>query len=99
MLWMAKWEYCVIPIDTGPKQLPGSTEPLTEPILSIAAASGWLDSQETIESIEARLQEMGALGWELISVLPDLPSVRRGKETPANPWKFHAVFKRRKSRI
>lgn len=91
---MLKWEYCVIPIDTGLRQFPGPPEPLTEPMLSIATASGWLDSQETIESIESRLQEMGAEGWELALFLPDLPVVRHGKETPANPRKYHAVFKR-----
>jgi hypothetical protein len=91
---MPKWEYCVIPIDAGPKQAPGISEPLTEPLRSIAILGGWLDSKETIESIEARLQEMGSYGWELALFLPDLPSVKRGVETPANPLKYHAVFKR-----
>ena len=91
---MPKWEYYIVPIDTGPEQYPGTTEPFKEPLLSIATLSGWLDSKETIESIGERLQEMGADGWELVAFLPDLPVVRRGEEIPANPHLYHAGFKR-----
>ena len=84
----------MVPIDAGPQQVAGLSEPLKEPMRSIAILSGWKDSKDTIESIEKNLQEMGSLGWELVSFLPDLPSTKRGIETPADPRKYHAVFKR-----
>ena len=39
---------------------------------------------------------MGAAGWELATFLPAMPMPQKWKGNEfANPWMYHAVFKRR----
>lgn len=43
--------------------------------------------------ISSVLDEWGEKGWELVSFLPAMPSTGANGEK-ADPWMFHAVFKR-----
>jgi hypothetical protein len=78
---MAKWEYSVITINTE-YEVPfdGKIE----------------DSPESRVIIEKHLTRMGAAGWELATFLPAMPMPQKWKGNEfANPWMYHAVFKRR----
>jgi hypothetical protein len=81
------WEYRVITINTEYEtaaDLVGSLKPNP--------------SKSRSEIIEWRLREMGVMGWELVSFLPALPmSSPDWEESMANPWMYHAIFKRPKT--
>ena len=81
---MPKWEYRVITINTE-----------YETAADVVAAGKPSPSKRRSEIIERRLQEMGAMGWELISFLPAAPmAIPVWEESTANPWMYHAIFKR-----
>jgi Domain of unknown function (DUF4177) len=80
---MPKWEYCVITINTE-----------YETAADVVASGKQTPSKHRSEIIERRLEEMGAMGWELISFLPAAPM--HSEESTANPWMYHAVFKRQR---
>lgn len=52
------------------------------------------DSPPSDAIIQSHLNEMGEDGWELVSFLPALPMDQNWKGVHANPWMYHAVFKR-----
>ncbi len=81
---MPKWEYHVITINTE-YEIPwkGEIE----------------DSPPSNEVIQAHLNELGEDGWELVSFLPALPTAQSWKKTIANPWMYHAIFKRREGEL
>jgi hypothetical protein len=62
MLGMAKWEYRVVTINTE-----------YETVADLVAALKPNPSKGRAGIIEWRLQEMGVLGWELVSFLPAAP--------------------------
>jgi hypothetical protein len=81
---MARWEYRVITINTE-----------YETAADLVAALKPNPSKSRGEIIERRLEEMGNLGWELISFLPAAPRASPvGEGSTENPWMYHAVFKR-----
>ena len=52
------------------------------------------DSPDSDQIIQAHLNELGEDGWELVSFLPAQPAAQNWRDAPANPWMYHAVFKR-----
>lgn len=76
---MPKWEYSVITFNTA---------------YEVPFGANITDSPESAAIIELHLNEMGREGWEIVSFLPALPMARKWKGEDANPWMYHAVFKR-----
>jgi hypothetical protein len=77
---MLVWEYSVITINTE---------------YEVPFGAKITDSPESAAIIESHLNEMGRGGWELVSFLPALPMAQKWKGVEfANPWMYHAVFKR-----
>ena len=76
---MAKWEYSVITMNTE---------------YEVPFEGDLKDSPESSAIIQSHLDEMGEQGWELVSFLPALPTAQNWKGTVANPWMYHAIFKR-----
>jgi hypothetical protein len=77
---MLRWEYCAITINTE---------------YEVPDGGKITDSPEGRVIIENRLDKMGANGWELVSFLPAEPMAQKWKGNEfANPWMYHAVFKR-----
>ncbi len=74
-----RWEYRVITINTE---------------YEVPFGGKITDSPESGTIIDSHLNEMGREGWELISFLPALPMSQNWKGTIANPWMYHAIFKR-----
>jgi hypothetical protein len=82
----AMWDYCVITINTEYETAAG-----------LVASGKSNPSKSRSEIIEWRLQEMGSMGWELVSFLPALPMASPDwEESMGNPWMYHAIFKRPK---
>lgn len=63
----------------------------------------WLsDAQEGNATVQKTLESMGNNGWELVAFFPARPADQTfmhpvgGHESmvPANPWLYHAVFKK-----
>ena len=76
---MTRWEYRVITMNTE---------------YEVPFEGHLKDSPESCEIIESHLREMGEDGWELVTFLPALPMAQNWKGTMANPWMYHAIFKR-----
>jgi hypothetical protein len=88
---MSKWEYRVITFNTEYETMPDALmrEAFTRTPLSGAAKSS--------DIIRFRLDMEGKNGWELVCLMPAHPSTSPpGFQdiSPANPWMYHAVFKR-----
>ena len=76
---MTKWDYRVITINTQ---------------YEIVGDGKLENSRPSNEIIESCLEQMGADGWELVSFLPAMPTDSKFRGEYANPWIYHAVFKR-----
>jgi hypothetical protein len=76
---VSKWEYRVITMNTE---------------YEVPLESDLKDSPESDQIIQSHLNEMGEDRWELVSFLPALPTAQNWKGTMANPWMYHAIFKR-----
>lgn len=77
---MTRWEYRVVTINTE---------------YEVPSDGKITDSPESRDIIEGHLSGMGQNGWELISFLPAMPLPRKWKgDDYANPWMYHAIFKR-----
>jgi hypothetical protein len=76
---VTKWEYRVITINTA---------------YSVKFGEDLDKSPPSDEVIRRHLKPMGEDGWELASFIPSQPAAQNWNNTPANPWMYHAVFKR-----
>jgi hypothetical protein len=85
------WEYRVITFNTEYETMPDALlrEAITGTRLSAAARS--------CDIIRFRLQMEGNDGWELVALMPAHPSTSPSDcqdISVANPWMYHAIFKR-----
>ena len=86
------WEYRVITFNTEYETM--SDAVLREAVMG--PISGPIKSNEIIRS---RLEMEGKSGWELVSLMPAHPSPSPPEcqdISVANPWIYHAIFKRPK---
>lgn len=44
--------------------------------------------------IQNALKPMGESGWELVAFLPAMPGDKGWRKESANPWIYHAIFKK-----
>lgn len=89
---MDVWQYRVITINT-------EYETAADSVLRYAHALSQGETQKSSadgdEIIQSHLEIMGREGWELVSLIPAQPTAQNWKGiSTANPWLYHAVFKR-----
>jgi hypothetical protein len=88
------WEYRVITFNTEYETMADAAlrEAITRTRLSGAAA-------KSCNIIQGRLDMEGKNGWELVALMPAYPSTSPPDcqdISVANPWMYHAIFKRPK---
>ena len=89
---MISWQYRVITFNTEYETVADAVvrEAVDDSKLTHSAA-------ESNEIIQSRLNIMGKEGWELVCLLPAQPTAQNWKGiSVANPWIYHAIFKRPK---
>jgi hypothetical protein len=86
---MTTWQYRVITFNA-------EYETVADAVLrEIVANDPKTSPVESNEIIQSRLEIMGRDGWELVSLLPAQPTAQNWRGiSAANPWMYHAVFKR-----
>jgi hypothetical protein len=85
---MSEWEYKIVKVNA-----------LQEPEILEWATGTLSDGHPALEEM---LNSMGAAGWELVAFLPAYPADQKvtnpaskfESTIPANPWIYHAVFKK-----
>ena len=88
---MTVWQYKVITFNTEYETMADAVlrETVTQTRLSKSAKS--------CEIIQFRLEMEGNNGWELVDLMPAYPSTSPPDcqdISSANPWMYHAIFKR-----
>jgi len=88
---MLRWEYRAITFNT-------EYETMADAVLREAVTGTPLSRPaKSCDIIQRRLAMEGKQGWELVSLMPAFPSTSPPDcqdISVANPWMYHAVFKR-----
>jgi hypothetical protein len=90
---MTQWQYRVITFNTEYETLADAT---TREVITGARLT---ESAKSKEIIQFRLEIEGTDGWELVALVPAHPSTSPSDcqgISVANPWMYHAIFKRPK---
>lgn len=90
---MTLWQYRVVTFNTEYETLSDAT---IREVITGNSISGPAKSKDIIQY---RLDVEGSDGWELVALLPAAPSMSPPDcqdLSMANPWMYHAIFKRPK---
>jgi len=88
---MAQWQYRVVTFNS-------EYVTMADALVS-HAVTGMDPGAKSCEIIQSRLNTEGIFGWELVSLLPAYPTISPPEcqdISVANPWMYHAIFKRPK---
>lgn len=90
---MTLWQYRVITFNAEYETMPDAL------IREVTTGIKLSEAAKSREIIQFRLEMEGSDGWELVALMPAYPSTSPSDcqdISVANPWMYHAIFKRPK---
>jgi hypothetical protein len=87
------WEYRVITFNTEYESMANAV------LREVGTGTSLSSAAKSCDIIQGRLEMEGKNGWELVAVMPAHPSTSPPDcqdISVANPWMYHAIFKRPK---